>query len=183
MARMLWYLLRVGILVLWHRWLEKPADPKEPFRLQRRAWPWYCDAYRHLNNAVYLRLAEDARWAWTARTPLFGLAVSSGWRFLVGGADLIYRREIPLLSRFEIVSRVIGADERWIYMAQEFVLPSGAIASRVLIRAMIRSRQGAVSPVDVAAAAGFSVPERNEEIERMQALGESQLAAIRDAGA
>lgn len=179
---MVWYVLRVGFLLLWHRLVGKPAPSNEAFRVRMRAWPWLCDAYRHLNNAAYLRLAEDARWAWTARTPLLKRALADRWLFLVGGADVLYRREIRLMSPFEIVSRVIGADERWLYFSQEFVLPDGRVACRVLVRAMVRASRGSVSPEEVAAATGVAIPKGSQEVERMRALADLQLAAIRDEG-
>lgn len=179
---MVWYVLRVGFLLLWHHLVGRPAPSNEAFRVRMRAWPWLCDAYRHLNNAAYLRLAEDARWVWTARTPLLKRALSDRWLFLVGGADVLYRREIRLMSPFEIVSRVIGADERWLYFSQEFVLPDGRVACRVLVRAMVRSPAGAVTPAEVAAVAGATIPQANPEVEHMRNLADLQLAAIRDEG-
>jgi acyl-CoA thioesterase FadM len=175
---MLWYTVRVGLLLLWQSWFRKPADPSTPFRIPMRAWPWHCDAYRHLNNSAYLRLAEDARWAWTARTPLLRRAFTDGWVFLVGGVSILYRHEIRLMSRFEIVCRLIGADERWLYFAQEFVLPDGKVASRALVRATIRAKKAIVNPQQVAEASGFSIPSAGEEVERLKALSELQLASF-----
>lgn len=179
---MLTYALRLSSLLAWHAWVEEPADPTKPFHIRARAWPWLCDAYRHLNNAAYLRLAEDARWAWIARTPLLRRALSHHWSFLVMSADVLYRREIPLMASFEIVSRVIAADERSLYFSQEFVLPNRQIACRVLIRAIIRSKQGIIAPAEVAAVAGITIPEAALDVERIRALADSQLAAV-NAGA
>ncbi len=176
---MIGYTLRVGSLLLRHATFGPRAITDEPFRIQMRAWPWHCDAYRHLNNAVYLRLAEDARWAWTARTPLLKQAMSGRWMFLVAGADIVYRHPIPLMSSFEIVCRVEGADERWLYFSQEFVLPSGRSACRILIRAMIKSPQGSVDPQKVLGLTGISCPASGVEIEHMKALSEAQLEAMR----
>lgn len=84
------------------------------------------------------------------------------------------------MSPFEIVSRVIGADERWLYFSQEFVLPDGRVACRVLVRAMVRASRGSVSPEEVAAATGVAIPQGSQEVERMRALADLQLAAIRE---
>lgn len=175
---MITYTLRVGALLLKHATLGAQVNPDEPFRLKMRAWPWHCDAYRHLNNAVYLRLAEDARWAWTARTPLLRHAMAQRWIFLVGGADVVYRRPVNVMSTFDLVCRVVGADERWLYFSQEFVLPSGKTACRILVRAMVRGKHGQVAPLDVLQKSGFSVPEPSEELEHMKRLAEVQLAAM-----
>jgi acyl-CoA thioesterase FadM len=175
---MIGYTLRVGALLLKHAALGPRAEPGQPFRIQMRAWPWHCDAYRHLNNAVYLRLAEDARWAWTARTPLLKQAMSNGWVFLVGGADVVYRHPIDVMSPFELVCRVEGADERWLYFSQAFVLPSGKCACRILLRAMIRGRDGLVDPEKVLALTGIPLPPPSPELDHFKALSEAQLSAM-----
>jgi acyl-CoA thioesterase FadM len=175
---MISYVARVGSLVAWHALTGKPADGNEPFRIKMRAWPWYCDAYLHMNNASYLRVAEDARWAWLAKTRLLKRSLSERWLWLLGGADLIFRREIPLMSPFEVVSQVIGADQRWLYVSQEFVLPDGKMAGRLLIREMVRSRKGLISPEEVAAAGGLVIPNAGEDVEHLRTIGESQLAVV-----
>jgi acyl-CoA thioesterase FadM len=175
---MLGYTLRVGTLLLRHSVLGPRAVPSEPFVVSLRAWPWHCDAYRHLNNAVYLRLAEDARWAWTARTPLLKQALKSKWVFLVGGADVVYRRSVPLMSRLELISRVVGVDERWLYFSQEFLLPSGKSACRILIRAMVRSPTGPIDPLEVLRVVDIEPPPPSNEVRQLQALSESQLSVM-----
>jgi acyl-CoA thioesterase FadM len=175
---MIAYVARVGSLVGWHALTGKPVAGSEPFRIKMRAWPWYCDAYLHMNNASYLRAAEEARWAWLAHTALLKRSFAERWLWLLGGADLIFRREIPLLSPFEIVSRVIGADERWLYVSQEFVLPDGKLAGRLLLREMVRSKKGVVSPQEVAAAGGLVIPEAGEDVAQLRRIGDSQLAAV-----
>lgn len=175
---MISYVARVGSLVAWHALTGKAVDNKLPFRIQMKAWPWYCDAYFHMNNASYMRVAEDARWAWLAQSPLLKRSLSERWLWLLGGANLIFRREIPLMSSFEVVSQVIGADQRWLYVSQEFVLPNGKMAARLLIREMVRSRKGIISPVDVAAAGGFVIPDASEDVEHLRTIGDSQLAVV-----
>jgi acyl-CoA thioesterase FadM len=179
-VRMIGYTVRVGSLLLWHASTGKRAVPDEAFVVRMRAWPWLCDAYRHLNNAVYLRLAEDARWAWTARTPLLKYAIKRRWAFLVGSADVVYRRPIGLMKEFDLVCRLEGVDERWLYFSQEFVLPSGKSACRILVRAMIRGPEGPVSPDEVLSLVGMTAPKASEELQKLKALGDAQIAKMRD---
>src|SRR5690606_8019230 len=175
---MFWYLLRVTCLLLWNSFVGRRADPEQPFVVRTRAWPWHCDAYFHLNNAAYLRLAEDARWAWTARTPLFRRALRGRWSFIVGGVDLIYRREVPLMSSFDNARRILGGHDRWMYFSQAFHLPDGTIACRALVRALVRSPQGLVSPQEVASVVGVQLPGPGPDVEQMKALAKVQLAAL-----
>lgn len=177
---MIGYSLRVGTLLLKNAILGPRAVPGEPFVVSMRAWPWLCDAYRHLNNSVYLRLAEDARWVWTAKTPLLRASMNERWVFLVGGADIVYRRPVPLMSKFDVVSCVEGADDRWIYFSQKFVLPSGKSACRILLRAMIREPNGPVPPQDVFAVTGHVPPPPSEEIARLTALSDEQLRKMEE---
>lgn len=179
---MIAYTVRVGALLAWHAYMGKRAPAGAPFRLTMRAWPWHCDAYRHLNNSVYLRLAEDARWAWTARTPLLKRAIAGRWSFLVGGADVVYRRPIPVMSSFDLVCRVEGVDDRWLYFSQEFILPSGLSACRILLRAMVRGPQGAVNPREILELTNIHFPESSDEIEYLKVLSEAQLQAMKERG-
>jgi acyl-CoA thioesterase FadM len=175
---MLSHLFRVGFILLWHSLLKKKLAAGELHRQRLRAWPWRCDTYRHVNNATVLRLAEDSRWAWTVACGLFGRSVKERWMFLVGGVDVIYRRSIPLMASFEVKNRVVGADETWLYLSQEFVLPSGKVAARVLLRATIKSRGQTVRPSTVLSEVGIEVPASRADVQAMKALGALQLAEI-----
>ncbi len=178
---MIGYALRVGGVLLRHASLGPRAIAGEPFVLHARAWPWLCDAYLHVNNAAYLRLAEEARWAWSARTPVLRHSLKNGWAFLVGGADVVYRRPITLMSAFQIVSSIEGIDERWLYFSQQFLLPSGETACRILLRATVRSREGTVAPKDVLALTGDIAKEPSEELQQLRSLADSQLSAMKAA--
>jgi acyl-CoA thioesterase FadM len=128
----------------------KPAHLSgEPFVMRFRAWPWYCDTNLHVNNAAYLTFMEYARWAMSLRTGLLGRALRSRWIFLVAGASVTYRRPLPVLRSFTVRTELIATEGRWLLLSQDFFDHGGRPAARGIVRAMLRGREGPVSPADV----------------------------------
>ncbi len=83
------------------------------------------------------------------------------------------------MSPFDVVCHLEGADDRWLYFSQEFVLPSGETACRILLRAMIRGPKGTVAPQEVLELTDMSLPSPSGELEMLKQLGEAQLSKIR----
>ena len=63
------------------------------------------DIFFHLNNAMYLRHAELARWELLPRTGLLQKAVKDRWMFLVVSQDADYLKPLPPLVKFTMNTR------------------------------------------------------------------------------
>lgn len=48
---------------------------------------------------------------------------STKMRVLLGGASCVWKREILPFQRYEVVSRVLSWDDKWLYIASQFVRP------------------------------------------------------------
>jgi acyl-CoA thioesterase FadM len=122
---------------------EKRIDVLEPVRQDLRAWPWLCDMLGHINHAKYLELASLGRVAWLVRTGLARPAWQGGYTYVIAGAAMTYRREIPRMSRFVMETQLVAYDARWLCFCSTFWRAhDGAeqIAARVVIRGQLRQR-------------------------------------------
>jgi len=116
-----------------------------PVRQELRAYPSLCDALGHVNNARYLDIATVGRLAWFARSGLGARLFRERYTYLIAGAALTYRREIPRWSSFTLDTRLVEYDERWVCFLSSFELEqqgSPRVAARVLIRGQLRKRNG-----------------------------------------
>jgi acyl-CoA thioesterase FadM len=111
-----------------------------------RVWLSDLDELRHMNNGVYLSLLDHAR--------LDLLLRSKGWqRFravkvypVVTAQSIAYRKSLELGQRFQIESRVIGYDERAVYIEQRVVV-KGEIYARAFVQGRFLWDAGGVVPI------------------------------------
>ena len=54
---------------------------------------------------------------------------------MVAGQTITYRRSLKLWQRFDLHTRVVGLDDRWIYLEQTF-----AVGREIYAAAMVRAR-------------------------------------------
>ncbi|QGQ19109.1 acyl-CoA thioesterase [Cellulomonas sp. JZ18] len=97
------------------------------------------DLYRHVNNGVYLQMMDVARTNYLADLGAFGLLASRGWYPVVAASTVKYRRSLTWRQRFAITTRVLGWDERVVYLEQVFTrgedhVARGWVAGRFLAR-------------------------------------------------
>jgi len=115
--------------------------------------PTDCDLNIHLNAGRILSFMDVARMELLARTRLMGPLLRRGWRPVMGGVVVRYRRSILPFQRFDVRSRVVGWDEKWFYV--EHVLErNGVFCAHSYVRMVIRKRDSNARPADVIALVG-----------------------------
>ncbi len=92
----------------------------EPSVTRMRVRPGDLDFYLHVNNGVYLQMMDVARSNFIADLGGFPLLKDKGWYPVVAASTMKYRRSLQLGDRFEITTRVLGWDERVVYLEQVF---------------------------------------------------------------
>jgi acyl-CoA thioesterase FadM len=117
-------------------------------RLQMRVWPNDIDFNFHLNNSRYLTCMDYGRIHMMAANGILDLAIRGRWIPLVGSVDITYRRSLDLWTKFELRSRTLGWDEKWIYMEQSFYSKAG-LAAIALVKGLFRNREGNIPPQTV----------------------------------
>ena len=135
--------------------------------LHFRVWPTDIDFNLHLNDGRYVSLMGLGRAHLLARTGLLRRAFKRKWAPVVGSAIIRYRREIRTFEKFGLRSRIIGWDEKWLYI--EHVLEAGGnMRATGLVRGALRDRNGAVPTAEVMKLIGWeqASPQLPETIHR-----------------
>lgn len=161
---MLGYSLRIaGVLVREH--LRPRHGVGDVVEARYRAWPWYCDLNRHVNNAHFLTFLEYGRWGWVLRTGMGRLIRREGITFLIAGISIIYRRPLPLWRGLNVRTQLAAADDAWLYMTQQIFDHQGRPAARALVRVDLRDSAGKRSPAQLLAG-HFQSPALTPELQR-----------------
>ncbi|GAA1176410.1 thioesterase family protein [Ornithinimicrobium humiphilum] len=141
----------------------RPALPGQgildPSVTTMRVRPGDLDIYLHVNNGVYLQMMDVARTNYIADLGGFPAMKERGWYPVVAAQTVTYRRSLTLGQRFDIITRVVGWDERVIYLEQVFtrgeeLCARGLVAGRFLTRG---SGERVPAPV-VAEVLGHGIP-------------------------
>ncbi|WP_295844205.1 acyl-CoA thioesterase [uncultured Microbacterium sp.] len=126
---------------------EGPLAPNTVARMSIRVLPTDIDLLRHMNNGRYLSLFDLGRWDLLTRTGLLAAMTKQGWYAVVAAETITFRRSLELGQRFELETRLIGHDDRAVYLEHR-ALVNGEIYARAMIRARILRRTGGTVPHD-----------------------------------
>lgn len=127
----------------------------EVSRLRFRVWPNDIDINVHMNNARYLALMDLGRFDLIARAGLWRPVLRKHWQPVIGGALVRYRRPLKTFQPFTLASRMLGWDDRWIYIEHR-VETEGGVACVTMVRAAFLEKGAIVPPDQVAAEVGFA---------------------------
>ena len=116
--------------------------------------PTDLDILRHMNNGRYLSLFDLGRWDLLIRTGLFDTMKERGWYAVVSSETVTFRKSLELWQRFDVESRLIGHDDKAVFLEHRAVVDDEVYA-RVIVRArMLRRSGGTVSHDELFAAVG-----------------------------
>jgi acyl-CoA thioesterase FadM len=115
--------------------------------LRLRVLPTDIDVLRHLNNGRYLSLFDLGRWDLLTRSGLVAAMTKKGWYAVVAAETITFRRSLELWQRFDLETRLIGHDDRAVYLEHR-ALVGEEIYARAIIRARILRRTGGTVPHD-----------------------------------
>jgi acyl-CoA thioesterase FadM len=120
---------------------------------QHICWPWDIDPWMELNNGRTLTLYDLGRVPLAQRTGLAQALRANRWGIAVAGNSTRYRRRVTAFQRFEMRTRCIGWDQRFLYMEQA-MWRGEECSSHILIRGAVTSARGIVPPAEVLTAMG-----------------------------
>lgn len=130
-----------------------PIDILDTVVTEHIAWPWDIDPWRDLNNGRTLTLFDLGRIVLAQRAGLNQALLRNRWGIVVAGNTTRYRKRILMLQRFQMRTRCIGWDHRFVYMEQA-MWRGGECCNHLLIRAAVTSPAGIVPPQQVVEAMG-----------------------------
>lgn len=126
-------------------------------RLTMRVRPTDLDVQRHMNNGVYLSLADLGRFDLLVRSGFWDTMRKNGWYPVVASSTITYRKSLEPWQRYVIESRIVGLDEKAVYIEQRFVV-DGEIYAQMFIRGRFLSTKGGIVPMSsLAEASGLAM--------------------------
>ncbi len=117
-------------------------------------WPWDLDIWLELNNGRAMTLYDLGRSMNAQRVGLISVITKKRWGMTMAGSTVRFRRRIRGFERFEMRSRAVCWDDKFIYLEQSMWKKNGECASHVLFRAAVTNSKGIVAPSRVLAEMG-----------------------------
>ncbi|MCA6060621.1 thioesterase family protein [Thalassolituus sp. ST750PaO-4] len=138
----LWFRL---LLMLLRRPWRKPVDGLDTTVVKMRVWPLDLDFNRHVTNGRYFTMADVGRMDYVLRSGAYKVALRHKAFPVVGDVWGKFRRELRLFEAFEIHSRMLGWDDKWVFVEHRFMRKERVIGV-VIMRGLFRSAKGLVDP-------------------------------------
>lgn len=142
-SSMISYFLRHALI--WARSGQTLKNFDGEFVYPLQAWVTDCDMNLHVNTARYLLYLELARFDMSIRSGIFQYCLRKRIKAIVMGTKITYRREIKPLQNFQVHTRIVAYDQRFLYFDQQLISPEG-IHAQGYLRAAFYSRGGFLSP-------------------------------------
>lgn len=139
---------------------QPPLDLFETHVSNHICWPWDLDLMMELNNGRTLTLYDLGRFMAAYRVGLFRALHRQKWSMAMAGCTVRYRRRIRGFERFEMRSRLVAWDDRFLYLEQSIWKRDGECASHIVMRAAVTDKKGIVAPDLVLAAMGYGDTDR-----------------------
>jgi acyl-CoA thioesterase FadM len=122
-----------------------------------RVWPNDCDINLHMNNGRYLSFMDLGRVHLIVQMGLLRPIVRNGWKPVLAAAEITFIRSLAPLQKFELVTRVVTWDEKYVYMEQRFEA-CGALCAHAFVKGLFLGREGRVPNAAALAALGHTAP-------------------------
>lgn len=147
--------LYLRLFLVWLRARFKPRiRPGDTIELKLRVWPSDLDVNGHMNNGRYLTIADLALVEYFTRSGFLALALSRGWKPMLGGGIISFRRGLKPFAVYTVRYSVACWDDRWNYTRFEFVR-GGEVMAVGHTKGAAVGRQGIVASREVYTSLGF----------------------------
>jgi acyl-CoA thioesterase FadM len=134
---------------VWYQWRARTRRRVGTFDVAStpfRVLPSDLDLFRHMNNGVYLSILDLGRLDMLVRSGIWAIVNGRGWYPVVVAETISFRKSLTLWQRFDVESRVLGFDDKAVYVEQRFTV-GGEIYAQAFIRGRFLKRSGGVVPM------------------------------------
>lgn len=146
--------LYLRLLCTWLRARLKPSIRfGDTIEMRLRVWPNDIDVMGHMNNGRYLTVLDLALVEYFTRAGFLKVLLRRGWRPMLGGSMISFRRGLKPLSCYTLRFAVSCWDDRWNYLRFEFVGDGRTMASGHAKGAIVGAK-GIVSTAETHATLG-----------------------------
>ncbi|MBB4200972.1 hypothetical protein CCR94_02110 [Rhodoblastus sphagnicola] len=149
----------------WLRLLKMAASA--PFRqrlgwrdesaLTFRVWPNDLDVNLHMNNARYLAVMDIGRFDLAIRCGFAGLVWREKLKPVVASAMVRFRRSLAPFQPFTLRSRMIGWDEKWLFIEHR-IESGGELYCQAVVKALLLGRAGGLPTADLLRSLAVEAP-------------------------
>lgn len=133
------------LLVMWRSRRAKRLSMLSVSRLRFRVWPSDLDILGHMNNGVYFSFMDLGRMDLVIRAGAWEIFNTKGWMPVAASETMSFRRSLQPWQIFELQTRIVGYDERAVYMQQRFVVDGDVYAEGVVRGRFARKTGGTVT--------------------------------------
>lgn len=122
---------------MYHLWRSKRRSPlgmRDVGRITLRVWPTDLDVLGHMNNGVYLSIMDLGRMDLMIREGFWAKLRAAKMYPVMVSETITFRRSLNPWETFVLETRVIGVDDKAVYVEQRFVI-DGEIAAQAMTRA------------------------------------------------
>lgn len=145
--------LRLGKELFVHR-NAPPLGIFETHRSTHLCWPWDIDMWLEMNNGRVLTLYDLGRLVLAQRQGLFIVLKREKWLLTIAGSVVRYRKRVRMFDRVEMRSRLIGWDDKFVYL-EHGMWHRGECTSHLVVRMAFTDASGLVRMDRVAAVLGL----------------------------
>ena len=136
----------------------RPATMEAVHAVHFRVWPNDLDTNLHMNNGRYLTLMDLGRVDMMIRAGLARTIMREKWMPVIAGISMIYRRSLSPFERYRLETRMLGWDDRWVYLEQTFIRANGDLAARGFVKAAFLKGGIRISNAEIARISGHAGP-------------------------
>jgi acyl-CoA thioesterase FadM len=120
--------------------MKMPAftDMTQPTRIRLRVYHTDLDSNGHMNNGRYLTLMDLGRMNLIMRSGLLQYALKNKLAPNLAAAQMRFRIQMVAWQPFDLETRVVCWDEKWIYIEQRFYFVKGPKAGAVAAIGLVK---------------------------------------------
>ncbi|GAN78706.1 thioesterase family protein [Acidocella aminolytica] len=126
------------LAVILAAWWRPRMRMNETSELRFRVWPLDLDLNLHLTNSRYLSLMDLGRTDLILRSGAWKEMRRQRLGVVLAGSALRFRRPLAPFARFTLATKLIGCDERWLYVMQVVSGPDGLACTAVMRAAFVK---------------------------------------------
>lgn len=131
----------------------------------------------HVNNSRYMVFMERGRWDHSVQTNTWDVMVKQKLNSIIAGIEIGYIREIRFGKTFNLETRCIGWDNKYVYLEQRFVRDE-KIYAYGLVKAVYFQRGKLITPASAMAVLG--VEQASEPLPQHLEIWKSLTSAKKD---
>ena len=131
--------------------VRDPIDIYEVHRDPMICWPQDIDMFMEMNNGRVQTLYDLGRFRLSKRAGFLRVLKDNRWGLAVAGSSTRYRKRITLFQRYEMRTRFLGYDDRFMYLEQG-MWRGETCHNHALLRTAVLGKSGTVAPREVALA-------------------------------